>query len=249
MANVHAQCYWGLLDGNGTAIWNDPLLTTAGEAESIKAHNFWRTQISEQKQPAPESFYTSPLARCTTTVNTTFNGLGLDNFFPIVKEYLREGISIRTCDHRSSKTYIANMFPWYRFEAGFAELDPLFNGVDYETSEAQAKRNKELLDELFTTDKNTWLSFTAHSGEIGSLLGVLKHRPFRLATGQAIPVLVKAVTFRKPENFPPTSTIVSWTQPSTCTALPVQSVDGKCVCPAATTGLASSATATVTAVP
>jgi hypothetical protein len=36
-----------------------------------------------------------------------------------------------------------------------AELDPLFNGVDYETSEAQAKRNKVLLDELFTTDKNT----------------------------------------------------------------------------------------------
>ncbi|KAJ3056957.1 hypothetical protein HK097_002335 [Rhizophlyctis rosea] len=227
------NCYWGQLSGNGTAVWEDPHLTPAGELEAIKANDFWRKQIDEHKQPAPESFYTSPLSRCTVTANLTFANLGFDNFYPIVKEFLREGVSIRTCDHRPSKTYITNMFPFYKFEEGFAELDPLYDGVKYETSEAQDLRNFNGLTDVFTKDKNTWISFTAHSGEITSLLRVLGHRAFRLATGQAIPVLVKVVS-----NLPKstTTTIAPWTTPTVCPAPPVTSIANQgCVCTATAT--------------
>lgn len=89
------------------------------------------------------------------------------------------------------------------------EEDPLFKKTLRETDGAQDQRTKVVLDDVFSTDKNTWISLSSHSGEISSLLRgeyfnsgyreqqanvwvVLKHRVFRLGTGQVIPVLIKA---------------------------------------------------------
>lgn len=185
--------------------------------------------------PAPESYYTSPLSRCTITANLTFNGLDLPPsrpFVPTVKEYFREGISIHTCDRRSSRASIRGMFPWYVFEPGFTELDELWRGNEGETDAAQEARTRTALDEVFRRDEATWVSVTSHSGEIRKMLAVLGHRAFSLSTGQVVPVLVKAEAVEPA----PTTTFAGWAAEATCTSPPITSIAGQgCVCSTGTT--------------
>ncbi|KAI1648953.1 phosphoglycerate mutase-like protein [Daldinia loculata] len=242
------NCYWGPLEGNGTAIWRDAQLTEAGIAQCTKANNFWKRALAVEKIPAPQSYYSSPLIRSATTANLTFNGLEVPvdrPFAPTIKEFLREGISMRTCDERSNKTYIQTLLPAFRFEDGFTEDDELWKGYEGETSEAQIKRTKIVLDDIFSSDDSTWISITSHSGQIRANLQVLGHIEFSLSTGQAIPALVKAVTLREVE--PSTTTIESWIAEATCSLPPVTSISGQgCVCSSAS---ASSAAFTTTAIP
>lgn len=243
------NCYWSEQDGNGTVTWADAYLTAAGIAQTTKANSFWKSQLATEKMPAPRSYYTSPLNRCTITANLTFNGLDLPEgypFVPTVKELFREGISIHTCDRRSNKTHIESLLPFYKIEDGFTEYDELWNGTYAESTDAQGVRSKTVLDDVFSNDDNTWISVTSHSGEIKSLLSVLGHRTFSLSTGQAVPVLVKAQNWRTVDV--PTTTVSSWSLDSTCTAPPVTSIAGTgCVCSTASSTLAS-VTATATAV-
>jgi len=226
------QCYWSELNGNGTVRWDDADLTADGIEQALIAKRFWASRIAEEKIQVPQSYYTSPLTRCTRTANLTFNGLPLPSrypFDPTVKEFFREGISTHTCDRRSNKTYIESLFPDYDFESGFAEQDPLWGGVLAETSVAQDARSTTVLNEVFANDDSTWISITSHSGEIRSILRVLGHREFSLSTGAVIPVLVKAEYFRQGEII----TTPAWTATATCTAPPVTSlstVTPGCVC-------------------
>ncbi|KAI1151327.1 phosphoglycerate mutase-like protein [Nemania diffusa] len=244
------NCYWGPLDGNGTVVWHDARLTAAGLAQCTKANNFWKQALAVEKIPAPQAYYSSPLLRSATTANLTFGGLALPKarpFTPTVKELLREGISIRTCDERSSKAAIKALLPGFKFEAGFTEADELWRGGEDEgeTADAQRRRTKMVLDDIFAHDDSTWISLTTHSGQISVSLSVLGHRAFSLSTGQAIPVLVKA---SRVEAATPTTTIVSFTAEATCLAPPVTSISGQgCVCSSAASTLAT-VTATPTAV-
>lgn len=231
------NCYWSLLNGNATATWSDAHLTDNGIAQALKANAFWLSRIQTQKIPTPENYYVSPLSRCLATANLTFSGLPLPAkhaFLPTIKEKLREGISEHTCDHRSNKTYIHDMFPSWKFEAGFSEYDELWTGVTAETDSAQDLRSKQVLDDIFSSDCSTWLSFTSHSGEIASILRVLGHRTFSLNTGAVIPVLVKAETI-SPSQATSTISAAPWTASPHCTAPPVTSIssgaNGGCVCP------------------
>lgn len=171
--------------------------------------------------------------RALRTANITFGGLALPKdaaaFEPLVMEGLREGISLHTCDHRRSRSYIAGSFPGWAIEEGFSEEDELWNGVTGETRAAQDARSKSALDEMFerTDGKDLFVSVTAHSGEIASLLRVLGHRAFSLKTGAVIPVLVKARKFSN--KCAPEPTTVPWTTSAHCTAPPVTSVTA-CVC-------------------
>ena len=72
------------------------------------------------------------MRRCLYTANITFGGLELPvarPFTPTIKEFLREGISIHTCDSRSNRTHISSLFPTWEFEPGFPEQDLYWNGV------------------------------------------------------------------------------------------------------------------------
>ncbi|KAI0467528.1 phosphoglycerate mutase-like protein [Xylaria cf. heliscus] len=239
------NCYWGPLDGNGTVVWRDARLTEAGLAQCTKAHDFWEHALTTEKIPAPQTYYSSPLLRSATTANLTFGALDLPKdrpFAPTIKELLREGISIRTCDERSSKTEIAALLPNFRFEDGFAETDHLWKGAEDEgeTSGAEFVRTKTVMDDIFTHDKSTWISITTHSGQISVTLQVLGHRAFSLSTGQAIPVLIQAKRLRV--DPPATTTGQVFTLEPTCHAPPVTSISGQgCVC--------SSALGSVTATP
>ena len=227
------QCYWAELNGNGTATWNDALLTDAGISQALVAHNFWQKEIDEQRIHTPDNYYVSPLSRTLQTANYTFTGLqmpkGSAEFKPLIKELFREGISIHTCDHRRNKTYIHDFFPEWPIEHGFSEEDQLWNGVTAETSAAQDIRSETVLDEVFfgsSEKKDEFVSVTSHSGEISSILRVVGHRTFSLNTGAVIPVLVKA----EKKKGKPTVTSAAWTASAHCTAPPVTSVTA-CVCP------------------
>lgn len=228
------NCYWSLVNGNGTAEWDDPLLTPAGIKQAQIANAFWAKLIKDDKINTPDSYYSSPMQRCLATAELTFNGLALPKSKPFevtVKEYLREGISIHTCDHRKSKSNIKKTFPAFKFERGFAETDPYWSGVTKEPSQAQDLRSKVALDDIFSSDKGSWISITSHSGEISSLLRVLGHRAFRLGTGAVIPVLVKAETLSQPAPV----ASATWGYDPHCTSPPVTSAAAGCVCQAGAT--------------
>lgn len=242
-ANRLGQCYWAEQDGNGTASWADPHLTPAGDVEALKANAYFKELYATQNMPHFESYYTSPLTRCTVTADMTFGDIEVPEdrpFVPVIKEGFREGMTVHTCNWRSDKSYIEDMFPSYEFEDGFSEEDELWQADESETDDAQAARAKEVLDDVFLTDDKTWLSITSHSGMITKLLAALNHRAFRLSTGQIIPVLVKA----RLVDPVPDPVFEAYEPYSTCDAPPVTSVAGEgCVCSATGTGLLPSATA------
>ncbi|CAK7243281.1 MAG: putative phosphoglycerate mutase pmu1 [Sporothrix thermara] len=205
--------YWAQQDGDGTSVWADARLTATGEAQASRANRFWAGQLADQKQPAPQRYYVSPLTRCLQTASITFGGLALHGspFVPVVKELLREDISTHTCDRRASRLALHAAFPAAVFEEGFAENDPLWTGTTDETRAAHDVRSRALLDDVFSSSSSssdaTWISFSSHSGTITSLLRVLGHRPFPLSTGQIIPVLVRVEEMRDDDDgkdaYPP----------------------------------------------
>lgn len=114
------------------------------------------------------------------------------------EQLLRETMGQHTCDRRSSATAIAAEYPHYRFEDGFEEEDLLWDPKIRESNEDRNKRLSCLLGDIFSTDDSIYVSLTAHSGAITSILEVLGHRKFALATGAVIPVLVKAEKVNTP---------------------------------------------------
>ncbi|KAL8842529.1 MAG: hypothetical protein Q9170_000483 [Blastenia crenularia] len=204
------NCYYSELDGNGTVTWADARLTPKGVTQALAVNTFWASEIKVQKIPTPQSYYTSPLTRCLATANLTFSGLDLPNrhpFVPTVKEFFREGISGHTCDRRGSKSYIQSAFPGYKIEPGFTETDQLWEAYHGETQVDQDIRSKKVLDDVFSNDRETYLSITSHSGEIASIL-----------RGAVIPMLVKAETIKA--SSPTTATQQPYTPICTCTSPP-----------------------------
>lgn len=167
------NCYYSVLDGNSTVTWSDAHLSPLGVAQAKGVNSFWASEIANQKISTPQSFYTSPLTRCLQTAQYTFDGLNLSRqhpFIPEVKELLREGISGHTCDRRNSSTYIRQNFPTYEIEPGFTENDELWEALHGETSIDQQIRSKNVIDQIFSGDRSTYISITSHSGEIGAIL-------------------------------------------------------------------------------
>lgn len=167
------NCYYAQEEGNATVTWADAKLTRNGIKQAEDVNKFWAHLISEEKVTPPETYYSSPLYRCLDTAKITFGNLTLpkqSQFKPVVKEYLREGITTDTCNRRSNKTYLAKNFPGFKFEKNFPEIDPLWKALLNEPSADQDIRSKALLDDVFSSDDSTYISFTSHSGEITSLL-------------------------------------------------------------------------------
>lgn len=176
--------------------WADAHLTDLGKEQALEANAFWRLQLEVAKMPAFESYYVSPLYRCLQTANLSFEGLELPKerpFRPVIKEMLRETMGEHTCDRRSRRDYIQKAFSQWVIEDGFSEDDELWLADHRETWAEHDVRTRKLLDDLFSNDTGMFVSLTAHSGAIASLLRVTGHRAFKLPTGSVIPVLVKGV--------------------------------------------------------
>lgn len=120
-------------------------------------------------------------------------------FDPLVKELLREGHGIHTCDSRPTRSYISTHFP-FRIEDSLTETDELYSPDLREPPRAHTKRLRRLLDDVFTGDSNTYISMTSHSGTIGATLAAVGHRAVTIGTGGVIPVLVKVVKVDGPRD-------------------------------------------------
>lgn len=132
-------------------------------------------------------------------------------------QLLREALGVHTCDRRSSKTPIQARWPQFEIEKGFAENDPLWVPDVRESDEHLTARMKTLLDDIFTHDEHTFVSFTSHSGAIAGLLRALGHIPFGLQTGGVIPVLVKAEIVL---GIEPTTSVAPGTSAPACSVIP-----------------------------
>ncbi|KAI5811654.1 phosphoglycerate mutase [Peziza echinospora] len=201
------DCYWSLLDGNGTSRWDDAELTPLGISEVARANVAWKQQL-EYGAPLPEIWFTSPLRRAAHTLEITWGDITLNSDDipkPIIKEKLRETMGIHTCDRRSSRCEIARAFPTFTFEHGFPEgPDPFWDPINREPDAAKTQRLKTAIDEILEFDSSqTYISLTGHSAAIQSLLKAFGHRPFRLQTSGMIPVAVKVEY--SAEKEPPTS--------------------------------------------
>ena len=157
--------------------------------------------------PLAQSYYSSPLRRCLETVELTFGTLHLPKQTPFkvtIKELLRETMGVHTCDKRSSRSRILELFEEafqcgsFVFEDGFVETDDLYQPDHRETNRETDARLKLLLDDVFTHDSSECISLTSHSGAIASILRVVKHQEFQLQTGAVIPIVVKAENLDTP---------------------------------------------------
>jgi hypothetical protein len=101
-------------------------------------------------------------------------------------------MGLHTCDKRSAASVIAAEYPEYTIEPGFTEADELWDVKTRESDQDRDARLRRFLDDVFATDENVFVSMTAHSGAISSILEVVGHRRFPLATGGVIPVVVVA---------------------------------------------------------
>jgi len=189
------QCYYAALDGADGLTWSDAHLTPTGAQQALAAHALWAQHLPHGL-PAPQTYYVSPLTRTVQTADLTFQHLPLPRarpYKPHVKELLRETLGIHTCDRRSTRSHLHATHPHLILEPGFAEPDRLWRPDYREPRSARAYRLAMLLDDVFGRDEGVWLSMTAHSGAIVSLLEVVGHREWGLETGGVVPVLVKGV--------------------------------------------------------
>ena len=194
---VLIQCYYGAFDRDPNVpsiTYLDAHLTPLGRHQAKTVSKFWQNLISIQRMPVPQTYYSSPLTRAMQTAQLTFSGLPLppsQTFRPVVKEFLREGCGIQSCDLRPTKSYIKTNFPDFRIEDSFTENDELHSPTDRESLRRHDRRVRALLDDVFAHDESTYISMTSHSGTIEATLRVVGHSALSLPPGGIVPVLVK----------------------------------------------------------
>jgi len=209
------DCDWSLKTTDGELVWGpDARLTELGKGEARRAETAWTRELADHF-PMPEIFIVSPLSRAIETMviteawkhamsHTEKNQTPRPRI--IVKEKWRENIGLHTCDQRRSKQEISKDFPLVEFEEGFSEQDLLWTKDVQETDQQLDVRIKAALSDLFLdpmTSDLTYISITAHSGVISSLLRVVGHRRWPIETGGMIPVVVRAAPATAPPSPPP----------------------------------------------
>ncbi|KAF4472728.1 PMU1-high copy suppressor of ts tps2 mutant phenotype [Fusarium albosuccineum] len=145
-------------NGNDNETWFDAFLTDVGVQQARDLNSFWTDLIDVDGAPLPQVLYTSPLARCLQTTNIVFSSLMTSHsapFQPIVKELLRERITMHTCDFRRPRTWIAENYPDYLIEEGFAEEDGFGKEGRPETDEEHVERKHQALEDIFEDAKES----------------------------------------------------------------------------------------------
>lgn len=190
----------------------DPELTELGVSQAREAHVAWKNQLeSADPVPVPQSFYVSPFSRACDTLAITW-GFPTKHISPkeeeklhvihdksrehtvVIHPLLRETIGYNTCDKRRPIEYTLDRYSEYRMTEHYPTPplgeDDLWTVEHRETNEEMQERLSGFLENLFETDKETYVSITCHAGVIRNMLGVLGHRRFFLQTGAMIPVVV-----------------------------------------------------------
>jgi broad specificity phosphatase PhoE len=182
---------WAVLEGDGELTWGpDPRLTPIGEEQARSAHAAWKRELL-RGVPVPQRFYCSPLTRAIRTLELTFEGVLPSHLKPVILENCREHNGAHSCDKRRAKSAVQSEFPNFVFEEGFEEEDVSWTSKR-ETRENMERRAKLVLDRIFQDNHDdTYISVTAHSGWIKSVLRVVGREDYDLPTGGVIVVVVK----------------------------------------------------------
>ncbi|KAM0334499.1 hypothetical protein ACHAQA_001528 [Verticillium albo-atrum] len=186
--------YWSRLDGDGTVIWRDAHLVEEGIQQAKQLSVIWKDTIAQGKMPLPQSFYTSPLARCLETSKLVQGPLVVDAgqpFRPVVKERLRERLTDHTCDARSSRTWIQTSYPEYVIEPSLTETDQLWKADRFETDEEHIARKQLVLEDIFSTDPSQFISLTVHSQAIQAIMAVGAAKPFPIREATTFAVVMR----------------------------------------------------------
>jgi len=184
------------LNGDGKMIWGpDPLLTDMGVRQAKAVNKAWKEQI-ENGMPLPESLYSSPFTRAAHTALLTFDGILINvedaiQKRPVIKEILREVNGVHTCDKRSPRSHIVEMFPQFDIEPGFLEEDELWDPNRRETEDELTVRLGLALQEIFTENSKIYISLTIHGGAARALMRAIGAQPYQLPTGGVICLVVK----------------------------------------------------------
>lgn len=112
-------------------------------------------------------------------------------YHPLIKEDLRERWTLHTCDKRRSRSWIAEHWPEYRIEDGFAEEDQLTKLPREETDAEHGVRNLRALREIFDSDENQVISWTMHSIAMQSLLTSVGMMSFHVKPATTVALLIK----------------------------------------------------------
>jgi len=152
-------------------------LTKIGCQEARYANSAWKDQISKygilKSGAMPQHFYSSPFTRAATTLYLTWNDIVLNLSNPprpLVCERFRETIGLVTCDMRGKRSVLEKRYPMFDYEESLTEEDEIWTKDLRESYEARDDRLRGALDELFLMDGATWISITAHSGCIRSMV-------------------------------------------------------------------------------
>jgi len=115
-----------------------------------------------------------------------------------VKELLRERLTDHTCDKRSTKTLIQLNYPSFIIEPGFSESDTLWKPDQSESTDEHVARKQTVLEDIFSSDPNQFISLTIHSYALSALLRACGSAEFRIAEGAVLAIVVRGERVDKP---------------------------------------------------
>ncbi|CAI6339904.1 unnamed protein product [Periconia digitata] len=192
VGNHEWSSYWSTLSGKGTARWADAGLTSEGEKQAKRIAALWKYSINSLMVPIPEVFYSSPHRRCLQTLQLSSDLLLQQSTRPrpIIKENLRSQYGRRTCDQRSTRSWINRSYPSFYTEPGFTELDELWIPEKRESHEEQAVRAAKILDDVLNDEKATFLSITTHRDTARSILKITGFDNINITSSTIYPIVI-----------------------------------------------------------
>ncbi|KPM39636.1 hypothetical protein AK830_g6936 [Neonectria ditissima] len=155
------------MNGDDKETWFDAHLTEVGIQQAHDLNAFWTDLIATDGAPLPQTLFTSPLARCLQTTQYIFGPLMESHgrpFQPVVKELIRERMTLHTCDFRRPASWIRENYPAYALEPGFAEEDAFGRDGHAETDAEHVARKQRALEQVWDdAGCGEVVSLTVHS--------------------------------------------------------------------------------------
>ncbi|KAK7431823.1 hypothetical protein QQZ08_001764 [Neonectria magnoliae] len=183
------------MNGDDKETWFDAHLTEVGIQQAHDLNTFWTNLIATDGAPLPQTLFTSPLARCLQTTQYIFGPLMEAHqrpFRPIVKELIRERMTLHTCDFRRPASWIRENYPAYALEPGFAEEDTFGRDGHAETDAEHVARKQKALEEVWDEDGcGAVVSLTVHSYAIRAIQEACGGRTCLTREGTSMAILVR----------------------------------------------------------
>ncbi|CDO68251.1 hypothetical protein BN946_scf184842.g14 [Trametes cinnabarina] len=170
--------HWSKLTDDGKILWGpDPDLTSVGVAQAQAVRKLWEAE-RKHGLPLPERHYASPMRRALRTWHEIFVNDGL------LAEH-KSRVMILEVSYMIDTGLKTRDFPppIYEFEDGFSEEDILWRPDERESKAHVQERAQAVMDRIFSSDKDSYICITAHSGIINGFIAAMGRPRYPLPTG------------------------------------------------------------------